>query len=1672
MYPMKVIPHKALLSIIVFVLLTGSFLILYPRLFPGPVSRVYYPETARIPTPPLITDSQALEAALRDLVKLTSLSPGGRGQGEGELPDSFRHSLSDLRLRVADLRASLDHALSTLEANKAPLKKRQALKESYEKTLARVQAILKSIEKGDIQGAKVLLKSLIAPERVEITGSLPIHISTFTPSPPAAGTATPSYASTPQPQPQAMDLAGTLPLIAIDPDVTAKAKELGCQPVALYEFVKNECSFEPYWGAMKAPGETLRQRAGNDADLNALFIEMLRSCEYPAKFVQGTMELTVEKAMSLFGITPSPLVGEGEGEGALGRALTRSGIPFETVVEGGRVARVRIAHIWSEIWIDYTGYRGVAIHRGREEWIPLDVSMTGVLPFTRTTGSTLQSLNLAPKDILQGYLSGPVSLGSPLAGVEGAMREKLSLPPDQPVPLPMLQRVPEVFGLLPSTLPYKTVSVIGEYGFLPGSLIHKVHLVAKDEVGRVLMDATLSLPQVTGKRLTLGYVGANSEDEALLLQYGGIMIVPPALVNVTPVIRSQGKEITRGTQGIGLGKTHTLTIELVTPAGTERASHQLIAGTYVALGVAPGGMSFSEPTIPVDGDLEGDGPKLLFSRVVDLLHRWKVGEDEAEAMTGVRVVRPTASLAVVKNSISATMLGDVPVGLTWQGVDIDALLRTSSPIALSTGGVVAPSSSGNVVAPFMGPEEAEKNFLLLSGFQGSYLEEDVLAQGFSVESISTLKTLRIAKDRGIPVLRIDQTTAPALLPTLQVSPQVIEHIENLLAQGVVVTIPQTEFSYLAFTGTGYVALNEETGEGGYFLAGYLRGGKTVVAPTDWTDQATVDALKNADAKRSNPDPESAVTIVKFPVSDNQQGLVALPLPQPLFTLVYDQKNIPVKGAKVVYEVLSLGGKGTLRGKDCAGNDVSGLKIEVCTASNGVAQVQYEPATDINSFFTLMKIKDTDVYPTRVGVNRITATLITSKVNVILKEPFYETGLPHPAHHLTLVTGPSGYGTEQFALPASWQVRVEDQYGNWLANETMLWEVFLGDGRVMEGGGLDAMEVIRRNPSDPRQKTSLSFVTPSEGLTEVRQVLGPGGGLNELQVSLPSRPSVVPLTIDAYGIPLDPDMVSLQVGYDRINDRALAGRPLKQPIVAEMYYKDAQSTVQKISQGGGAIQSASVSYRVCAGWDVAPCATDPQYQESPSLANGGTISYLPTLLPQDGAQRVEVRADVTFASGTQDQKSFFAFIEAGTVKIVLERESPTHLRYPTGDPGLIFTLDRNLIVNVENPANWTIRAKVSQSPIDVTKPILFIPDPSTDIPPRDPPDTEFFLVGAHRTEHWFLPVITSTLGGEVKVETFTPEEMAKPLATASATAILLNIKFDEVDAAGGLVAGDIKTFTVARNTQGAVITRLRARRDPVAPSQETVAWIVTGVNGVQGYRDSGTAVVVSQDATGVTFIPTPPDPPPYQKGRNCANPGNGTCEKSNPYRYMVTVTFNGSIRVDALLTQDQKDTMRQEYADHQITVPPREEFTLKSTVRTDHYYPGSPEGFYTETQYNYLIFGQMGVAELIRADYDQALDTDPNTDYGVLLTSGYRNPERNEAFRGEINSLHQYGRALDLMAIDDTPRPYTALMVILQGVASPLVTRAFCEGTNLRTKEYGEINCDGTQGLPDHLHAQW
>lgn len=98
----------------------------------------------------------------------------------------------------------------------------------------------------------------------------------------------------------------------------------------------------------------------------------------------------------------------------------------------------------------------------------------------------------------------------------------------------------------------------------------------------------------------------------------------------------------------------------------------------------------------------------------------------------------------------------------------------------------------------------------------------------------------------------------------------------------------------------------------------------------------------------------------------------------------------------------------------------------------------------------------------------------------------------------------------------------------------------------------------------------------------------------------------------------------------------------------------------------------------------------------------------------------------------------------------------------------------------------------------------------------------------------------------------------------------------------------------------------------------------------------------------------------------------------------------------------------EYKDLGITAPSRTDFV------TEHSSENFSTAEFNDGDYRHFIAGRMAeIAEAVRKAFNDAIDSDPNTDYGLRITSGYRNPVRNRMVKGKEMSKHQWGEAVDL-----------------------------------------------------------
>jgi hypothetical protein len=112
-------------------------------------------------------------------------------------------------------------------------------------------------------------------------------------------------------------------------------------------------------------------------------------------------------------------------------------------------------------------------------------------------------------------------------------------------------------------------------------------------------------------------------------------------------------------------------------------------------------------------------------------------------------------------------------------------------------------------------------------------------QYLSKRDLQAIRGFRHANQIGIPIYTIDSNNINNILPLLSVSQDVIADIQNAVASGKIVTIPQRTIQYYDWRGEGYIITDPNTGAGAYMISGGLAGGGTTQK-----DDPVVDALED------------------------------------------------------------------------------------------------------------------------------------------------------------------------------------------------------------------------------------------------------------------------------------------------------------------------------------------------------------------------------------------------------------------------------------------------------------------------------------------------------------------------------------------------------------------------------------------------------------------------------------------------------------------------------------------------------------------------------------------------------------------------------------------------------------------------------------------------------------
>ncbi|TDX48920.1 transglutaminase-like domain-containing protein [Orenia marismortui] len=641
--------------------------------------------------------------------------------------------------------------------------------------------------------------------------------------------------------------------VQISSEIKELARHLDHNPVKIYEYVKNNLDYEPYYGSVKGAQQTLWQKGGNDFDQASLLMALYRESGIPARYVYGTVRIPIEQVKNWVGIE--------DAETAL-NTLSSGGIPTTGLTNGVEITHAKIEHTWVEAYLPVANYRGATADDKGKGWVPLDPSFK---QYREIEGVNLEEEVPFDAETLMEELESTATIGAGDNSVTNVDQEliKQKFEEHQEALKTYLEEnhsedrmidimggseiIKEEYSILPLSLPYKVVSVQKEMDALDDSYRQKLSLKVEDmnywETSEC--NYTASIPELGSKRISISYVAATEEDAEIIKSYlpeapaDGSEITPddlpdslPAhLINVKPQIMVDGQVVATG-DAVKMGTIQNFSMKFSYPSYVglpdDNINNEVTAGASYVVTLNTGKI-----------DSEQLNEKLTALKETEQnLENENFDDLQAEAVTGDILHTIGLSyfaqldmfnkLLAQKNKVKSTRITSASI----TAIDLNVSYMFGQPRTASPGGLTIDVDRDlHVSMGSKGGEEQVKSYNVVSGMISSYLEGSIFEQTFGGEAVSTMHILKHANQQGIEVYSINQDNVGSVLPQLEYDSAKKQEFKNLVNNGKEITVPERDVTINGWNGTGYIVLNED-GTGTYMISGGLNGGK-INPKVDW-----------------------------------------------------------------------------------------------------------------------------------------------------------------------------------------------------------------------------------------------------------------------------------------------------------------------------------------------------------------------------------------------------------------------------------------------------------------------------------------------------------------------------------------------------------------------------------------------------------------------------------------------------------------------------------------------------------------------------------------------------------------------------------------------------------------------------------------------------------------------
>jgi len=628
------------------------------------------------------------------------------------------------------------------------------------------------------------------------------------------------------------DVVGDGSDVIINYEIQELATSLDNNPVNIFNFVRNNISYEPYYGAKKGSVGCLKEKVGNDVDTSSLTIALLRAAGIPARYRKSIVVMPVEQLQNLLGVDEAKTVYA---------ALFWNKVPVFTLSEDdigdnfkeadfSGVTKLALEWVFVEAFYEYDERGGnidnMMTFAGLEtteevrdlvrpyfkkQWIPMDVV---VRPYSHNKQEIVHdTANFDTQQFWYDYFQYHEAL-SPIEKYNSDLQDATGKNIDDASSQSTIDLVPQKIHILPPALPYvlgtgetvEGVSINSErWSILPETRRYQIKIsLIKDSDGIVVLEHTFSGSEINNHKIDLHYEGETEIDKSTIESYGGIHATPATLVNIIPYFERENARYT-GNIPLGIGELCTLRFEYRindeiwhTDEKFSTAGNQ--EGIYVVLSRIQ-----EDPFFDNNSDPDKNSSILLAGNAElarQYIRRVQNHMDLLEKALDISANFNFGRAVVTQNRVLNKIDG-IPTTFEFKGLTIDA-----------TAYITDYSNRGNF-------ETHRKDFHLLWGLDASHYEAQLFTDIAGLEAISTVKGLQYANSNPSEYnVHIITAANASIIDTLNLSDNTKANMHKGIQAGDTIITPDRFVSsgnwnglfYVSLTpdGTGIYAIGEQT----------------------------------------------------------------------------------------------------------------------------------------------------------------------------------------------------------------------------------------------------------------------------------------------------------------------------------------------------------------------------------------------------------------------------------------------------------------------------------------------------------------------------------------------------------------------------------------------------------------------------------------------------------------------------------------------------------------------------------------------------------------------------------------------------------------------------------------------------------------------------------------------